>query len=84
MSYTTKIPDSLASGQYLIRHEIIALQLAVSEGGAEFYPSCTQVKVGGSQVSTASSSELVSFPGAYADTDPGIFDPNVSRLLLLS
>lgn len=79
MSYTTKIPDGLASGQYLIRHEIIALHLAVTQGGAEFYPSCTQVKVGGSQASTASSNELVSFPGAYADSDPGIYDPDVSQ-----
>lgn len=37
------IPSTLQSGQYLIRHEIIALHLATTVGGAEFYPSCTQV-----------------------------------------
>lgn len=37
------IPSTLKSGQYLIRHEIIALHLATTVGGAEFYPSCTQV-----------------------------------------
>ena len=76
-SYSTNIPNGLASGQYLIRHEIIALHLAVTMGGAEFYPSCSQVNVRGSQVSVASANELVSFPGAYSDSDPGIYDPNV-------
>jgi len=75
--YSTKIPSTLAPGEYLIRNEIIALHLAVTLGGAEFYPTCVQVKVGGSQTAVASSSELVSFPGAYSDTDPGIYDPNV-------
>ncbi|KAH0826360.1 glycosyl hydrolase family 61-domain-containing protein [Lanmaoa asiatica] len=71
------IPSTLQSGQYLIRHEIIALHLATTVGGAEFYPSCTQVNVGGSQVGTASASEEVTFPGGYSDTDPGIYDPTV-------
>ncbi|KAI9567884.1 glycoside hydrolase family 61 protein [Boletus coccyginus] len=71
------IPSTLQSGQYLIRHEIIALHLATTVGGAEFYPSCTQVNVGGSQVGMASASEEVTFPGGYSDTDPGIYDPSV-------
>jgi hypothetical protein len=71
------IPNTLASGNYLIRHEIIALHLANSMGGAEFYPSCTQLRVGGSQSGAPTSSELVSLPGAYSDNDPGIFAPNV-------
>ncbi|KAF8996128.1 glycosyl hydrolase family 61-domain-containing protein [Cyathus striatus] len=71
------IPTTLAPGNYLIRHEIIALQLAVSEGGAEFYPSCTQLTIGGSQSGQPTSDELVSLPGAYSDTDPGIFNPAI-------
>ncbi|KAF8623797.1 hypothetical protein AX15_006189 [Amanita polypyramis BW_CC] len=74
---TVKIPSNLAAGNYMIRSEIIALQNAVSEGGAEFYPSCTQLRVGGSQSGMPSSSDLVSLPGAYKDSDPGILDPNV-------
>ncbi|KAG7439421.1 uncharacterized protein BT62DRAFT_939028 [Guyanagaster necrorhizus] len=66
------IPSNLAPGNYIIRHEIIALQLAQTEGGAEFYASCTQLKVGGSGTGTPSSSDLVQLPGAYSDTDPGI------------
>jgi Auxiliary Activity family 9 (formerly GH61) len=69
------LPDDVSPGGYLVRHEIIALQLAVSVGGAEFYPSCTQILVGGSKTGTPN--QTVSFPGAYNDNDPGIYDPNV-------
>ena len=72
---TLTLPTQVEPGDYLVRHEIIALQLAVSAGGAEFYPSCTQIRVGGSQSGTPN--QTVSFPGAYSDTDPGILDPNV-------
>jgi len=68
------LPSTIAPGNYLIRHEIIALHLGETEGGAEFYPSCAQLKIGGSQTGKPTDSELVSFPGAYSDTDPGIFD----------
>ncbi|KAI0716126.1 glycosyl hydrolase family 61-domain-containing protein [Cerioporus squamosus] len=68
-------PRQPRPGDYLIRHEIIALHLAVSKGGAEFYPSCTQVRISGS--GTGTPNDTVQFPGAYSDTDPGIFDPSV-------
>lgn len=55
--------------------QIIALHVATTVGGAEFYPSCTQVRIGGNGTGTPDST--VSFPGAYSDTDPGIFDPTV-------
>ncbi|KAG6333736.1 hypothetical protein ID866_5349 [Astraeus odoratus] len=71
------LPSDLAPGEYLIRHEIIALHLATTLGGAEFYPSCTQVKILGDQTGTPTSSEEVTFPGGYSDTDPGIYDPTV-------
>jgi hypothetical protein len=69
------LPTNIAAGDYLIRHEIIALHLAMTLGGAEFYPSCTQVRIGGSQTGTPD--QTVLFPGGYNDNDPGIFDPNV-------
>ncbi|KAI0072595.1 hypothetical protein K474DRAFT_362074 [Panus rudis PR-1116 ss-1] len=64
------IPENLKAGNYLVRTEILALHTAQSLGGAEFYPSCTQVRVGGSGTGTPSST--VSFPGAYKATEPGI------------
>jgi len=69
------LPTQLAPGEYLIRQEIVALHLAVTLGGAEFYPSCTQVRIGGSQSGTPN--QTVSFPGAYNDNDPGIYVPDI-------
>jgi len=74
---TVTLPSNIAPGNYLVRHELIALQLADSQGGAEFYPACTQLKISGSGTGKPKDSELVSFPGAYKDTDPGILDTNV-------
>lgn len=70
--HSFQLPSNLAKGGYLLRHEIIALHLADQPGGAEFYPSCIQINVGGSQTGTPSPNELVRFPGAYSDNDPGI------------
>ncbi|KAJ7038370.1 glycoside hydrolase family 61 protein [Mycena alexandri] len=71
------LPSNIAPGAYLIRHEIIALHLADQKGGAEFYPSCSQIRIGGSGTGAPTASELVKLPGAYSDTDPGIFVPDV-------
>jgi hypothetical protein len=71
------LPYNIKPGQYIIRHEIIALHLATSPGGAEFYPSCTQLNIGGSGTAVPSPSELVTFPGGYSDNDPGIYDPSI-------
>ncbi|KAG1730963.1 glycoside hydrolase family 61 protein J [Suillus paluster] len=71
------IPSTLAPGNYLLRAEIIALQLAMSEGGAEFYPACIQLQIGGDQTQGPTSSEECTFPGCYTDTDPGILTPNI-------
>ncbi|KAJ7644134.1 glycoside hydrolase family 61 protein [Roridomyces roridus] len=66
------LPANLAPGNYLLRHEIIALQNGVSPGGAEFYASCSQLVVAGSESGGPTQSELVKLPGAYSATDPGI------------
>ncbi|KAF8587532.1 lytic polysaccharide monooxygenase [Ramaria rubella] len=74
------LPQNLASGDYLLRHEIIALHLGNEEGGAEFYPSCSQLRVsqGNDTLSLAVQPSLtVSLPGAYSDNDPGIFVPTI-------
>ncbi|KAH7913630.1 glycoside hydrolase family 61 protein F [Hygrophoropsis aurantiaca] len=68
--YTFSIPPSLKAGQYIIRHEIIALHVATVYPGAQFYPSCIQIEVTGS--GTAFPTSFVSFPGAYTPTTPGI------------
>lgn len=75
--YNATLPKNLAPGQYLVRHEIIALHLANQKGMAEFYPSCQQINVGGNGNGVPSKDQLLSFPGAYSDDDPGIFTPGV-------
>jgi hypothetical protein len=65
------IPKCLADGDYLLRAEHIGLHSAGSVGGAQFYLSCAQLSVSGG-TGTYAPKTLVSFPGAYAATDPGI------------
>ncbi|KAJ7610422.1 glycosyl hydrolase family 61-domain-containing protein [Roridomyces roridus] len=66
------LPSNLKAGNYLLRHEIIALHTAMTAGNAEFYPNCVQLKVTGSGTGVPASSELVSLPGAYKAQDKGI------------
>jgi len=63
------IPADIPAGDYLLRAEVIALHVASTSGGAQFYVSCYQITVtGGGSASPA----VVSFPGAYKASDPGI------------
>ncbi|KAH7343174.1 glycosyl hydrolase family 61-domain-containing protein [Rhizoctonia solani] len=72
------IPKELEDGDYIMRHEIIALHLADQKGGAEFYSSCFQLKVtGGTGTAKTTASETVRFPGAYSASDAGIYTPKV-------
>jgi len=70
--YTFTVPAALAPGQYIIRHEIIALHAAYTYPGAQVYPDCIQVTVTGSGTKTPASPYLVAFPGAYTASTPGI------------
>lgn len=71
------IPSNIEPGNYLLRSEIISLQIATSVGGAEFYPACIQLTIGGSGTGAPQSNEVCQFPGGYSDTDPGIYTPNI-------
>jgi hypothetical protein len=70
---TVTIPSDLEAGNYLLRHEIIALQNGQTKDRAEFYPNCIQMTIsGGSNGTNTTPSPTTTFPGAYKDTDPGI------------
>ncbi|KAG8750783.1 Esterase/lipase/thioesterase [Serendipita sp. 396] len=69
-SWSVTIPSGLAPGQYIIRHEIIALHAAWTYPGAQVYPSCSQIQITGS--GNRSPTSFVSFPGAYTGTTQGI------------
>lgn len=68
--FSLTLPKNLKPGAYLLRHEIISLQLAMSSGGYESYPSCSQLLIGGNGDGVPD--HTVSFPGAYSDNDPGL------------
>jgi len=65
-----KVPECLAPGEYLVRHEIISLSECHKKNRCQLYPGCAQIKVEGK--GTVRPKDLVAFPGAYKNTDPGI------------
>ena len=68
-SSTVTIPSSIASGNYVARHEIIALHSAGQSGGAQNYPQCINLKV-----TSSGTDEPAGVVGTslYTDSDPGI------------
>ncbi|KAF2020769.1 lytic polysaccharide monooxygenase [Aaosphaeria arxii CBS 175.79] len=66
--WSVTVPKSLKPGNYMIRHEILMIELMPPQ----FYPTCGQLKVEGSGTATPSEDYLVKFPGAYSMEDPGI------------
>ncbi|EDR12995.1 glycoside hydrolase family 61 protein [Laccaria bicolor S238N-H82] len=67
------VTSNLAPRNYFVRHEIMALHLATSLGGAAFYPTCSRLTVGALGTGVPEPSGLFSLPGAYSDNDSGIF-----------
>ncbi|KAJ5391574.1 hypothetical protein N7509_007064 [Penicillium cosmopolitanum] len=68
-SYTVTIPSSIAAGNYVLRHEIIALHSAGETNGAQNYPQCINLKVtGGGSDSPAGTLGTA----LYKNTDAGI------------
>ena len=68
-SWTTTIPANIAAGNYVFRHEIIALHSAGSANGAQAYPFCFNLEItGGGSAAPAGTlgTEL------YSAQDPGI------------
>lgn len=47
-AYDITIPSALKAGDYVVRHEIIALHSAENTDGAQNYPQCFNLKVTGS------------------------------------
>lgn len=65
--FHTTVPADLAPGNYLLRAEHIGLHIS---GAPQFYIACAQLEVTGG--GSGSPSSLVSFPGAYSLSDPGL------------
>ncbi|KAF9768145.1 hypothetical protein IL306_014590 [Fusarium sp. DS 682] len=68
-SWTLQVPSTLAPGNYVLRHEIIALHGSGQPNGAQNYPQCFNLKVtGGGNLSPAG----VKGTQLYKANDPGI------------
>ncbi|KAF7558037.1 hypothetical protein G7046_g5905 [Stylonectria norvegica] len=69
-TWTVQIPENIAAGNYVLRHEIIALHNAIDEGGAQNYPQCFNLKI-----TSDGSDEPKGYLGTelYDEEDPGIF-----------
>jgi cellulase len=66
---TVKIPADIAPGEYVLRHEIIALHAAGQADGAQDYPQCVNLDIKGSGTAKPAGVAMV---GLYTPTDPGI------------
>ncbi|KAM0357304.1 hypothetical protein ACHAP4_006110 [Fusarium culmorum] len=67
--WNVRIPKNIAPGNYVLRHEIIALHNALDKGGAQNYPQCFNLKITGDGSDSPSGylgTEL------YDAADPGI------------
>ncbi|KAI0844749.1 lytic polysaccharide monooxygenase [Daldinia vernicosa] len=69
LTWQVTIPSALKSGNYVLRHEIIALHEGGTEGKAQMYPQCINLQVSGS--GTQSPDGVVGTQ-LYTSTDPGI------------
>ncbi|KAM0710980.1 hypothetical protein Q7P35_001719 [Cladosporium inversicolor] len=72
--WTLTIPESLAPGNYVLRHEIIALHSAGQENGAQAYPQCINIEVTGSGSTDpcADGADCVAGTALYKAADAGI------------
>ncbi|KAF7585394.1 hypothetical protein BBP40_011031 [Aspergillus hancockii] len=68
-TWTVRIPANIAAGNYVLRHEIIALHNAMKDNGAQAYMQCINLKVVGNGTATPKGIPATQF---YKPTYPGI------------
>lgn len=59
--WNVTVPKGLKAGRYMIRHEIMNLEL----NPVQFYPNCAHLEVKGEGSLVPNEEYLVQFPGAY-------------------
>ncbi|KAH8682612.1 glycosyl hydrolase family 61-domain-containing protein [Xylariales sp. PMI_506] len=69
-TWTTTVPATLAAGNYVFRHEIIALHGGETLDGAQNYPQCFNIEITGDGTDTP---EGTLGTELYTETDPGIY-----------
>ena len=68
-AWTVTVPEDIAPGQYVLRHEIIALHSAQDANGAQNYPQCINIEVTGSGTAEPAG---VAATSLYTAKDAGI------------
>ncbi|EPE04001.1 glycoside hydrolase family 61 protein [Ophiostoma piceae UAMH 11346] len=68
-NWSSTIPQGLAPGNYLVRHELIALHQA---NNPQFYAECAQLTVGGSGTAVPDASYKAAIPGYCKQSDSNI------------
>jgi hypothetical protein len=70
LTWPVTIPASVAPGNYVLRHEILALHEGNRQGGTQFYPQCINIVVTGSGTNALAGGT----PGQqlYKASDPGV------------
>jgi hypothetical protein len=69
LKWSSKIPTNLAPGNYLIRHELLALHQANTP---QFYAECAQIVVSGGGAAAPPADYLYSIPTYAPQNDPGV------------
>ncbi|TVY41902.1 Cellulose-growth-specific protein [Lachnellula subtilissima] len=68
-TWTSIIPASLKAGNYLLRHETIAMH---TSNAPQWYPECAQLVVTGSGTGVPGAAFLAAIPGVYLMSDPDV------------
>lgn len=69
LSMSVKIPSDIKPGNYVLRHEIIALHEGLEQGGAQFYPQCINLKISGGGTKSPEGTVATEL---YQSNDPGV------------
>jgi cellulase len=67
--WSTTIPKTLVTGNYVLRHEVIPLHLAYSPGYAQATPQCINLAITGTGTDSPPGIKATKF---YKENDPGI------------
>lgn len=67
------IPSSIATGDYLLRAEALALHAAQSPGNGQFYMTCFQITITGGSGGSAASPPTVRIPGFLNASHAGVY-----------
>jgi len=79
--HSISLPSCLPDGDYIVRAENVALDLATAMNGAQWYIGCTHIRVNSSLARTKTASvspakwasrPLYNMQGLYKATDPGV------------